>query len=87
MWSQWQQTTPASAAAATAGGASTPEQSTPSSLPAHPPPASSQAQGTANAAGAGGNPQGQELSDMLQMLDQGGGASFEELTMFNTFNE
>lgn len=33
-----------------------------------------------------GQPQGQELSEMLQMLDQGGATSFEELNinMFNT---
>lgn len=41
----------------------------------------------------GGGPQGpsqppqQELSDMLQMLDQSGTASFEELSMFNSFSE
>lgn len=29
-------------------------------------------------------PQPHELSDMLQMLDQGGAASFEDLNMFNT---
>lgn len=36
--------------------------------------------------GHGQQPQGQELSDMLQMLDQGGGTSFEDLNihMFNT---
>lgn len=28
--------------------------------------------------------QGQELSDMLQMLDQGGSTTFEDLNMFNT---
>ncbi|KAL3227968.1 hypothetical protein MRX96_003901 [Rhipicephalus microplus] len=42
--------------------------------------------------GAGGAPppppaQQQELSDMLQMLDQSGTASFEELSMFNSFPE
>lgn len=33
-----------------------------------------------------GQPQGQELSDMLQMLDQSGTTSFEDLNihMFNT---
>lgn len=35
--------------------------------------------------GTGGPPQQQqELSDMLQMLDQGGATSFEDLNMFNT---
>ncbi|KAM7311624.1 aryl hydrocarbon receptor nuclear translocator homolog isoform X1 [Ixodes scapularis] len=45
--------------------------------------------------GSGGGPQPvqpsqppqQELSDMLQMLDQSGTASFEELSMFNSFSE
>lgn len=38
--------------------------------------------------GPGGTgPQQQEISDMLQMLDQGGASSFEELSMFNTFTE
>lgn len=32
----------------------------------------------------GPQPQGQELSDMLQMLDQGGSTTFEDLNMFNT---
>lgn len=32
----------------------------------------------------GQQPQGQELSDMLQMLDQGGSTTFEDLNMFNT---
>ncbi|GFS66152.1 aryl hydrocarbon receptor nuclear translocator homolog [Trichonephila clavipes] len=36
---------------------------------------------------SGSGPQQQELSDMLQMLDQGGASSFEELSMFNTFPE
>ncbi|KAG1682535.1 Aryl hydrocarbon receptor nuclear translocator [Nymphon striatum] len=31
--------------------------------------------------------QQQEFSDMLQMLDQSGGASFEDLSMFNSFTE
>ncbi|XP_071034655.1 aryl hydrocarbon receptor nuclear translocator homolog isoform X4 [Parasteatoda tepidariorum] len=35
----------------------------------------------------GSGPQQQELSDMLQMLDQSGASSFEELSMFNTFPE
>lgn len=40
------------------------------------------------APGGGGAPaQQQELSDMLQMLDQSGTASFEELSMFNSFPE
>lgn len=34
--------------------------------------------------GPGGAAGGQELSDMLQMLDQGGASSFEDLNMFNT---
>lgn len=38
------------------------------------------------ASGAGPQQQ-QELSDMLQMLDQGGASSFEDLSMFNTFPE
>ncbi|UYV65769.1 ARNT [Cordylochernes scorpioides] len=39
-------------------------------------------------AGAEGPPQQQqELSDMLQMLDQSGAGSFEDLSMFNTFSE
>lgn len=43
-----------------------------------------QAQPTHGPQGAGG-PQPQELSDMLQMLQEQGGASgFEELNMFNT---
>ncbi|GIY27129.1 aryl hydrocarbon receptor nuclear translocator homolog [Caerostris extrusa] len=37
--------------------------------------------------GTGSGPQQQELSDMLQMLDQSGASSFEELSMFNTFPE
>ncbi|XP_023218888.1 aryl hydrocarbon receptor nuclear translocator homolog isoform X3 [Centruroides vittatus] len=38
--------------------------------------------------GSGGNgPQQQELTDMLQMLDQTGATSFEDLSMFNTFSE
>ncbi|XP_064459399.1 aryl hydrocarbon receptor nuclear translocator homolog isoform X1 [Ornithodoros turicata] len=39
--------------------------------------------------GGSGNPSQpqQELSDMLQMLDQSGTASFEELSMFNSFSE
>ncbi|KAF8790296.1 aryl hydrocarbon receptor nuclear translocator homolog isoform X2 [Argiope bruennichi] len=37
--------------------------------------------------GSGSGPQQQELTDMLQMLDQGGASSFEELSMFNTFPE
>ncbi|XP_067013425.2 aryl hydrocarbon receptor nuclear translocator homolog isoform X1 [Anabrus simplex] len=43
------------------------------------------AAGAANSSqpGTGGPPQQQELSDMLQMLDQGGGTSFEDLNMFN----
>lgn len=36
---------------------------------------------------SGTGPQQQELSDMLQMLDQGGASSFEDLSMFNTFPE
>ncbi|XP_075744965.1 aryl hydrocarbon receptor nuclear translocator homolog tgo isoform X1 [Rhipicephalus microplus] len=48
--------------------------------------------GEAPPPGAGGAPppppaQQQELSDMLQMLDQSGTASFEELSMFNSFPE
>lgn len=46
------------------------------------------AQGTVpggpNAGPPGQQPQGQELSDMLQMLDQGGSTTFEDLNMFNT---
>ncbi|XP_076331733.1 aryl hydrocarbon receptor nuclear translocator homolog isoform X2 [Tachypleus tridentatus] len=34
-----------------------------------------------------GAPQQQELTDMLQMLDQSGTATFEDLSMFNTFSE
>jgi aryl hydrocarbon receptor nuclear translocator len=41
--------------------------------------------GAAPGQGSGGPPQQQqELSDMLQMLDQGGATSFEDLNMFNT---
>ncbi|CAG2054094.1 unnamed protein product, partial [Timema podura] len=40
--------------------------------------------GNAVQSGPGGPPQQQELSDMLQMLDQGGATSFEDLNMFNT---
>jgi aryl hydrocarbon receptor nuclear translocator len=40
--------------------------------------------GGASGQGSGGPPQQQELSDMLQMLDQGGATSFEDLNMFNT---
>lgn len=41
--------------------------------------------GAASGQGSGGPPQQQqELSDMLQMLDQGGATSFEDLNMFNT---
>ncbi|XP_025829068.1 aryl hydrocarbon receptor nuclear translocator homolog, partial [Agrilus planipennis] len=42
--------------------------------------------GGAGSSGSGQPPQPQshELSDMLQMLDQGGTASFEDLNMFNT---
>ncbi|GFR21646.1 hypothetical protein TNCT_225031 [Trichonephila clavata] len=36
---------------------------------------------------SGSRPLQQELSDILQMLDQGGASSFEELSMFNTFPE
>lgn len=43
------------------------------------------AAGAASGQGSGGPPQQQqELSDMLQMLDQGGATSFEDLNMFNT---
>ncbi|XP_035220110.1 aryl hydrocarbon receptor nuclear translocator homolog isoform X2 [Stegodyphus dumicola] len=37
--------------------------------------------------GSSSQPQQQELTDMLQMLDQGGASSFEDLSMFNTFPE
>lgn len=49
----------------------------------HPHPA---AVGNAGGHGQGGHGQPQELSDMLQMLDQSGGTSFEDLNihMFNT---
>lgn len=42
--------------------------------------------GGAGSSGSGPPPQPQphELSDMLQMLDQSGAASFEDLNMFNT---
>ncbi|GLV43244.1 tango [Carabus blaptoides fortunei] len=40
--------------------------------------------GGPNAGPPGQQPQGQELSDMLQMLDQGGSTTFEDLNMFNT---
>ncbi|XP_054716036.1 aryl hydrocarbon receptor nuclear translocator homolog isoform X3 [Uloborus diversus] len=52
------------------------------------PPSSTTAGPHPQSHGPGGNgPQQQELSDMLQMLDQGGASSFEELSMFNTFPE
>ncbi|XP_076355594.1 aryl hydrocarbon receptor nuclear translocator homolog isoform X2 [Tachypleus tridentatus] len=37
--------------------------------------------------GSGSGAPQQELSDMLQMLDQSGTTSFEDLSMFNTFSE
>lgn len=47
-------------------------------------PVSAQSQGPHPSQGGPG-PQPQELSDMLQMLqDQGGASGFEELNMFNT---
>lgn len=36
---------------------------------------------------SGGHPPQQELSDMLQMLGQPEGNNFEDLSMFNSFQE